>query len=891
MNLLKRRKIIWRSLTLVLPLTLYFVFGYLASNTQVDRNSSHVFSLIEPLAPSFVEQNNLPKNLAIEKVIVAGFFSDWSNSNPRFELVEVGEGVWEQEFLLPVGEVQYKYVVKFDGDSQLYWMVDPSHPDMTNDSFGGHNSLLHIPDYQWLFNLLQVCSLIFFAFALAFLMIEKALHWLLMKRMPVARKIVYGTLIIAFLSNVMLLLYQVVEYRQFVKQGIVDSIQTFHLSLVQQGADFTDLDDGATIGSMMKALMWGATTRVEKNQDSIMQITLSDVALLTPNYSLVHVQSRQQNSDLQNRRMVQSGFENLQAYFLDGVFSEVIEKAQRTAKFKVLVAHPSEQVIDIETPETFWARQFLGFSNVLVPIEMNGQKFGYYVVAVQVKLYGNEIQRVVAINLLLISIVITLSYLLFSAVGVIFTRNLTRLTNWTQRINSGDFSTTVKINTQDEVQSLAENFAKMQISLKNSFAKISQQNDQLNKAAYTDINTGLGNKVKLLNELSDKLQVHLIVLEIVEYEKLHDFLGEDFTQQMLIEVRNCLLPVLKTNANSAIYKVSASQFAVTINNAHKSLLTTLVENLIESVDQQPITVHQLTLNLTIVSGVCSAELAGGSPALQLEKATQALSIAKSRNERLQLYQPSMLHKRNLAKNISTINRIRDALQKDLLVPYFQPIVDTYTRSIFAFECLARIIEPPNHLFLPNEFLPAAKYSGLYQSVSQTMFGKCAAVCRAQQINITMNLSAMDIENYQSMQFLTFWLNANKDILERITFEITETEKIDDYEAMKSIVDRISDMGGKVALDDFGAGYSNFTHLLSLNIDYIKIDGSLIKNIDKDISAQLITKAIVECAKALNIKTVAEFVHSQGVYEYVSNLGVDYCQGYYFGPPASEPSAT
>jgi len=127
-----------------------------------------------------------------------------------------------------------------------------------------------------------------------------------------------------------------------------------------------------------------------------------------------------------------------------------------------------------------------------------------------------------------------------------------------------------------------------------------------------------------------------------------------------------------------------------------------------------------------------------------------------------------------------------------------------------------------------------------------------------------------------------------EIMQRITFEILESESIHDYSVIKNFVKDVKALGAKVAIDDFGSGYSNFEHILNLDIDYLKIDGSLIKNLDKDdTKMELIIETIVSFSKKTNIETIAEFVHSKKVYEKVKKLNLNYSQGFYFSEPKGE----
>nr|WP_297890535.1 EAL domain-containing protein [Sulfurihydrogenibium sp.] len=121
----------------------------------------------------------------------------------------------------------------------------------------------------------------------------------------------------------------------------------------------------------------------------------------------------------------------------------------------------------------------------------------------------------------------------------------------------------------------------------------------------------------------------------------------------------------------------------------------------------------------------------------------------------------------------------------------------------------------------------------------------------------------------------------------MTFEILESEGIENYEDVSGFIKEVKSYGSKIAIDDFGSGYSNFAHMLKLDVDYLKIDSSLIKNIHQDKNSQIIVQTIVGFAKKLGIKTIAEFVHNREVFEKVRELGVDYSQGYYIGEPKPE----
>ena len=151
------------------------------------------------------------------------------------------------------------------------------------------------------------------------------------------------------------------------------------------------------------------------------------------------------------------------------------------------------------------------------------------------------------------------------------------------------------------------------------------------------------------------------------------------------------------------------------------------------------------------------------------------------------------------------------------------------------------------------------------------------------LQFSINLSIEDILNKETT---TFILKAMQQyaIGHQVIFEFTESEKIENNENLTEFIDQVQSMGARIAIDDFGSGYSNFEYLINMKIDILKIDGSIIKNIDSDINSQHITETIVGFATKLGIQTVAEFVHSESVFQKVKELGISYSQGFHFGKP-------
>ena len=199
----------------------------------------------------------------------------------------------------------------------------------------------------------------------------------------------------------------------------------------------------------------------------------------------------------------------------------------------------------------------------------------------------------------------------------------------------------------------------------------------------------------------------------------------------------------------------------------------------------------------------------------------------------------------------------------------------------------RINDEEGNVLSPASFLKIAKESRLYASLTEITVRKNFNAFKNSAYTFSVNLSIEDIMDKSFNDFLRKELNNNAQLGQRIIFEFLESEGIESYEIVLKFIKEMKNYGCKIAIDDFGSGYSNFEHILKLYVDYIKIDASLIKNIDKDINSEIIVETIVNFTKKLNIETVAEYVDSFEVYKKIKELGVDYSQGYFIGKPEPE----
>ena len=275
-----------------------------------------------------------------------------------------------------------------------------------------------------------------------------------------------------------------------------------------------------------------------------------------------------------------------------------------------------------------------------------------------------------------------------------------------------------------------------------------------------------------------------------------------------------------------------------------------------------------------------------------------ISCSKSADKQIKIYAEKALHEAKLNYvhymyfdstlykdefiNKDLLEIINYNLNNNLVEPYFQAIMDNRTLKIVKYEALMRIFDKEGRMLMPNNFIYKAKKCRLYNKLMEILIDKIIVYILKYKIHISINLDYTDILNPQIKKALVSKIKSNN-IGEYLTLEILESEKVSSFDTVNEFINDVKQFGVKIAIDDFGTGFSNYENILNLNIDYIKIDGSLIRKINEDIYLNLI-KSIVLFSKQQNIKVVAEFVSDLKILRYVKNIEIDYSQGYYIGKP-------
>lgn len=404
------------------------------------------------------------------------------------------------------------------------------------------------------------------------------------------------------------------------------------------------------------------------------------------------------------------------------------------------------------------------------------------------------------------------------------------------------------------------------------------QRDQLAHHLTMDPTTQLPNRVVLADQLVATPDVVLAVVNIDRFSDINEVYGVAIGDGVLAEYGRWLSRLLYSRESISLYKIGSDEYVLVFRECIDLMqCKEFLDQLVKLSANARFVIDDVEIVLTVTVGMASAS------DQVLEHATSALKQAKLAHQSIQIYD-SALSKRGQENNIAWYKIIKEAIEYARIVPYFQPIVDNQSRRIVKYEALMRLVERDGRVVSPYAFLDIAKKTKLYAQLTRIMVDKVIAVFKDSDIPVSINLSTEDLLNGELADYLEQTILFNQ-VGNIIIFEILESEGIGNYVEVSAFVERFKSIGCRFAIDDFGSGYSNFDHLLKLNIDTLKIDGSLIKNLPHDRNAQIIVKHICDFASEMGISTVAEFVANEEIYRQVSDIGIDASQGYYFYEPA------
>ena len=249
------------------------------------------------------------------------------------------------------------------------------------------------------------------------------------------------------------------------------------------------------------------------------------------------------------------------------------------------------------------------------------------------------------------------------------------------------------------------------------------------------------------------------------------------------------------------------------------------------------------------------------------------------------YEPSPMRETARRRNITIADDVTSALDQNRMWLVLQPLVDSKTGKPGLYECLLRMEKPDGTTVSAGEFITVAEQLGLSRLIDRRTLELAVSLLRKHtDLRLSLNVSSLTASDHEWVVTLHRLTGGDKQITNRLTIEITETSVIHDLDQTVAFVDTLRELGCRVAIDDFGAGYTSFHNLKHLGADMVKIDGTFIKNLASDPSDRIFVEALVHLAKSFHMETVAEWVGDQASVDILKEVGANYLQGFHFGQP-------
>jgi diguanylate cyclase (GGDEF)-like protein len=381
----------------------------------------------------------------------------------------------------------------------------------------------------------------------------------------------------------------------------------------------------------------------------------------------------------------------------------------------------------------------------------------------------------------------------------------------------------------------------------------------------------------------------LLFVDIDRFSMINELEGFDVGDRVLVEL---VIVMRKLVDNTNLFaRIGSDEFCLFLENHDADQAIKFASQLKTAISESRFFTGESCYNITVSIGITTLNSSNKiyHPSELIIRARQACNTAKKNGRNLiWLYNENDIIEKERRKDIYWVPVIKKALLEKEFFLTFQPVIKIATAEISHYEVLIRM-QGDGHVVTPNQFIPAAERMGLISSIDlwvvETSIDFLASLPSDQSdVSLTINLSSMAFQDKSLLPTIRDKLELTWVDASRLTFEITETAAIANFEQTREMINNIRALGCKFALDDFGAGFCSFNYLKSFPVDFIKIDGQFIQNLPNDETDQVLVRSMVEIASQLGKKTIAEFVETPAVISKLKEIGVDYAQGYLFGKP-------
>jgi len=452
-----------------------------------------------------------------------------------------------------------------------------------------------------------------------------------------------------------------------------------------------------------------------------------------------------------------------------------------------------------------------------------------------------------------------------------------------------------------DIQDINVNLHKINIKIRELFngaliiiedvTKQAKLEKQLRYQASHDSLTDLGNRqdfedcveTYIYKAIEHNLPGAVIFIDLDRFKPINDIAGHSAGDEVLKRVAIILLSNVRER--DIVARIGGDEFAVLLTDCRLNIAEKIAESIRKAVDEMIFIYDEQSFKIGISAGISLINRTNNKLSNIINAADNACQIAKNQG-RNQIHVASsetgeyIQHKQQVA----WLPKITKALQLNQFTLYAQEIRAINSDSNEKhYELLIRLINKDGSITLPNAFIPPAERYDLMPQIDRWVI-ECAFSNIDRNTNYSINLSGLSTCDTGIGDYIESLQKIHCIDAKRITFEITETAAIQNIEKCLTLINHLKTLGFQFSLDDFGSGLSSFSYLKNLNIDYLKIDGSFVKEIVNEPTSYAMVKSINEVGHVMGLKTIAEFVENKEIFLKLKEIGVDYAQGYYIHKP-------
>lgn len=411
-------------------------------------------------------------------------------------------------------------------------------------------------------------------------------------------------------------------------------------------------------------------------------------------------------------------------------------------------------------------------------------------------------------------------------------------------------------------------------------SELENKKNEIYHHLITDSITSLYSRAKLYSDLNELNEIGLILVDIDSFSTINNAYGFPVGDIILITIADILQKSIKET--NLIYRIESDNFILLFQNKSDEYLLEIALRIKSILSDYPFKIDDLTLFINVSIGIANYPNDN-----LLQKSEMAINASREKQDnKIEFYSENLETIKTINNNLFWSKKLTKAINSNNIIAYFQPIIECKTRKIVKYETLVRLVFEDT-VYSPIHFLGAARNAGLLTKITKIVVEQACKVFSKNDLEFSVNITDHDLMDKNFPTFLESCCKKYNILKNKVSLEILEEASISKNIQAQKNLKKLKTLGFLLSIDDFGVEYSNFSQLKYLDIDSVKIDGSFIKDIDTNKNSQYITESILSYTKHIKVKTVAEFVHSEEVFNQINKLGVDYAQGYYFGKPQKD----